>query len=203
MPPYSFGFMAASLRPELARIVAESYLRAGDWQLAKTSILLSNALQSRNARTTIRMERELRQRLGTLTQTQLKLLVEATAEDRDAIAWLAAVKHNPYIFGFAAEVLREKLAAHDPILRRSDYETYADHECALHPELARLTALSRNKVRQILLRMLSESGILIGGPDLGMIRRPAISPIITSAVTSDNPRWLAAFLVPDTEIGSR
>ena len=202
MPPYSFGFMAASLRPDLARIVAESYLHTGDWQMAKASILSSNALQSRNARTTIRMERELRQRLGTLTPTQLKLLAEATAEDRDAIAWLAAVKHNPYIFGFAAEVLREKLAAHDPILRRSDYETYADHESALHPELERLTTLSRNKVRQILLRMLAEAGILIGGPDLGTVRRPAISPIITSAVTSDNPRWLAAFLVPDAEIGS-
>ena len=201
MTPYSFGFMAASLRPDLARIVAESYLITGDWQAAKARVLSSNALQTRNARTAIRMERELRQRLGTLTQTQLKLLAEATAEDRDAIAWLAAIKHNPFIFSFAADVLRDKLAAHDPILRRSDYETYVGHEAAAHPELAQLATSSQGKVRQILLLMLVEAGVLMAGPDLGTIQRPVLSPPVTSAITSDSPRWLAAFLVPDAEIG--
>jgi hypothetical protein len=208
MPPnppipaaYSFSFMGASLRPDLARIVAEHYLAAGDWEAAKTGILSSNALQCRNARTAVRMERELRQRLGTLTRPQLKFLAEATAEDRDAMAWLSAVKYSPFIFGFAADALRDKLAAHDPVLRRSDYETYVDHESISHPELAQLTASSRNKVRQILLRMLAEAGVLLEGPDLGTIRRPVLSPLVSPLITSDNPRWMAAFLVPDTEIG--
>ena len=42
---YNLSFIAASLRPELARIVAESYLATGDWNLAKERILSSNALQ--------------------------------------------------------------------------------------------------------------------------------------------------------------
>ena len=33
-PDYNFSFTAASLRPELARIVAEHYLAAGDWEIA-------------------------------------------------------------------------------------------------------------------------------------------------------------------------
>jgi Putative inner membrane protein (DUF1819) len=201
MASYSFSFMAASLRPDLARIVAEYYLMAGDWEVAKARVLSANALQCRSARTAVRMERELRQRLGTLTRPQLILLAEATAEDRDAMAWLAAVKYNPFIFGFAADALREKLAAYDPVLRRSDYETYVDHEAISHPELAQLTASSRTKVRQILLRMLTEAGVLLAGPDLGTIRRPILSPIVYQLITADNPRWLAAFLVPDTEIG--
>lgn len=62
--------MGASLRPELARIVAEHYLAAdGDWDAAKNLILSSNALQCRTTRSALRMERELRQRVNTLTRS--------------------------------------------------------------------------------------------------------------------------------------
>jgi uncharacterized protein HemY len=56
---YNLGFTAASLRPELARIVAECYLAVGNWDLAKDTILSSNKLQSRSAGSLVRMEREL------------------------------------------------------------------------------------------------------------------------------------------------
>ena len=69
---YNLGFTAASLRPELARIIAEAYLAGGgDWEVAKTRVLSSNALQSRSASSAVRMERELRQRLATLTLRQI------------------------------------------------------------------------------------------------------------------------------------
>src|ERR1022692_3869963 len=83
--PYNLSFTAASLRPDLARIVAESYLAVGDWDLAKARVLSSNALQCRTAGGAERQERELRLRLKCLTHVQLTLLARATAEDRAAI----------------------------------------------------------------------------------------------------------------------
>ena len=200
---YNLGFTVASLRPDLARIVAEHYLAAGDWDLAKQRILSSNALQCRSASSAIRLEREFRQRLGTLTQDQLILAAKATAEDRAAIAWLAVCKSIRFAFEFASEVLRDKLAAHDALLRPSDYEAYVENKSLSHSELARLTTLSKNKVRQVLLRMLAEVGLLATGTALGTIQRPALSPTIVRAITSDSPDWLAGFLVPDAEISSR
>jgi hypothetical protein len=198
---YNLSFTAASLRPELARIVAECYLAEGDWDLVKNRILITNALQSRSVSSAVRVERELRQRLATLTHDQIVLLAKATAEDRAAMAWLATFKHNAFVFDFAAELLRDKLAAHDPILRHSDYETFIDNRSASHPELARLTNSSRNKIRQVLLRMLAEAGLLGPGAGLGTIQRPVLSPAVLSVVISESPRLLAGFLVPDTEIG--
>jgi hypothetical protein len=49
--------------------------------------------------------------------------------------------------------------------------------------------------------MLVEAGLLVAGSALGTIRRPVLSPAVRIAVATDNPRWLAGFLVPDTEIG--
>jgi len=145
---YNLSFTAASLLPEMARVVAEYYLAAGDWDLAKRQVVSSNALQCRNASSAVRLERELRHRLQRLTHDQIVLLSQATAEDRAAMAWLATVKHVIFGFEFAAEVLREKLAMHDPVLRHSDYETYLDNKSVSHPELVKLSKVSKNKVRQ-------------------------------------------------------
>jgi hypothetical protein len=92
---FNLSFTAASLRPELARIVAEHYLAARDWDLAKQRILSSNALQCRSAGSAVRLEREFRQRLGALTQEQLILAAEATADDCSAIAWLETPALSP------------------------------------------------------------------------------------------------------------
>ena len=199
---YSLGFTAASLRPDLARIVAECYLAAGsDWDLAKDKVLSLNALQSRTASSALRQEREVRRRLQRLTPDQITLLVRATSDNRVAMTWLAVLKSTRFAFEFAGEVLREKLAAHDTILRHSDYESYMEMKSVSHPELARLSTSSKNKVRQALLSMLSDVGILGPGVALGAIQEPFLSPAVLGVIKADSPRWLAGFLVPDTEIG--
>jgi hypothetical protein len=197
---YSLGFTAVSLRPDLARVVAECYLVTGDWRSAKERILSSNALQCRSASSAIRLERELRQRLERLTTDQIKLLAHSNAEDRASMAWLAALKHIRFVFEFAAEVLRDKLGTHDHVLRHSDYETYVANKSVSHPELAKLTNSSKSKIQQVLLRMLAEGGLLTAGAALGTIRRPVLSPGVLRAIITDNPPWLAGFLVPDNEI---
>lgn len=131
------------------------------------------------------------------------MLAQATAEDRTAISWLSVCKHIQFAFEFAVEVLREKLASHDTTLRHSDYESYFESKRLFHPEIGRLTVTSRKKIKQVLLRMLWEAGLLIKGADLGTIQRPSLSPAVTQVVTADNPRWLAGFLVPENEISNR
>jgi hypothetical protein len=187
----------------LARIVADFYLENGDWELAKERILSLNALQCRTNAGAERQEREIRRRLRCLTRDQIALLALATAEDRAAMAWLAALKHIKFVFEFAAEVLRDKLAMHDPILRPSDYEAYVDTKSLFHSELALLSGTSKSKVRQVLLRMLREVGLLGSGSAWGTIQRPVLSPAALKVITADSPRWLAGFLVPDTEIGAQ
>jgi len=198
---YNLSFTAASLRPELARIVAEHYIAAGrDWNAARRSVIASNALQARSARSAKRLEIEIRRRLGALSEGQVTMLAGANAEDRAALAWLAVAKHVPFAFRFAADVLRDKLAEHDPVLRPSDYEGYVEAKSAAHPELVRLSPSSKGKIRQVLLNMLAEAGLVGKGRGEKRIHRPVLSPAVVQVITDDDPRWLAAFLVPESEI---
>lgn len=198
--PYNLGFTAASLRPELARILADAYLAAGHWGKAKEQVLASNALQCRSPRSAVRLERELRQRLEHLTNEQLVLMASSTGDGRNAIAWLAAIKHIEFVYEFASEVLRAKIEAHDPVLRRSDYESFIAAKAIIHPEIRDLADSSRAKLRQVLLRMLNEAGLLIPGSALGTITPVILPHAVYQAIIEDAPRWLAGFLVPDDEI---
>jgi Putative inner membrane protein (DUF1819) len=199
-PDYNLSFTAASLRIELARIIAGLYVELGSWSAVKTRVLESNALQSRNARSAVRMERELRQRLEKLTHDQLMLLATGNADDRAAMAWLSAQKKIPFAYDFVAEVLREKLANHDPILRLSDYEAFLETKSFVHKELTRTSPTSKRKIRQVLLLMLTEAGLLTDGRDLGMIQRPVLSAQVTRSIVVDSPHWLAGFLLSSSEI---
>ncbi|MCG3777050.1 MAG: hypothetical protein JW395_3926 [Nitrospira sp.] len=200
LPSYSLSFTAASLRPELCRILAEDFLATGDWMATKSRILQANALQARNANSAIRMERELRQRLQVLTPAQLVVLAQSESEDRAAMAWLAMLKYNPFAFDFASALLRDKLATHDVVLHRSDYESFVAEKSAGHPELAMLTEATKTKVRNVLLRMLIEAGLLTKGAALGTIQQPILSVRARQVIRDDHVRWFAGFLLTDGEI---
>jgi len=199
---YSFSFTAASLRPELAGTVAEYFFRLGSWEETRRTVLAANALQARSPASSIRMEREIRQRLQTLTAEQLKLVHQSTTDVRTCLAWLAAVKHSAYLYEFPAEVLRAKWELHDTVLRPSDYERFIDEKAPQHPELVRLKSSSSTKIRRVLLLMLREVGLLGPGTDLGRIQRMVIPPAVEKVIRRDNPKWLTAFLLSDAEIGT-
>lgn len=199
-PAYSFGFTAASLRPELAGVMAELYLEHGAWERTREVVLETNALQCRSSASGIRLERELRQRLETLTPEELALLNAGTLETRVALSWLAAVKRHAFLYDFASELLRSKLDLHDAVLRASDYESFVEEKVVRHPEFETLSDTTRGKVRRALLRMLREVGILAKGPELGFLARTVVPPEVEDAIRADDARWLSAFLVPEAQI---
>lgn len=119
------------------------------------------------------------------------------------MTWLAMLKYNAFVFEFASEVLRDKLVARDVVLRPSDYEGFIISKSDAHPELYELKESSKTKVRNVMLLMLTEVGILSAGDSLGSIQRPAASPAVINVIRDDNPSLLAGFFFPDAEIASR
>lgn len=198
--PFSLSFTAASLRPELVRVLAEAYLKTGSWTSAKSWVLSTNALQARSPASAVRMERELRQRLMCLTPVQIELAAHGVSEERTAVAWLAAMKASSFIYAIAADVLRGKRSLLDPVLRASDYELFLSNQIAAHPEVAGLTPSSRSKIRSVLYSMLREAGIGLTAAGELRIQRPLVPPAVHAAIINDSPHWLAGFLVPDAEI---
>lgn len=195
---YCLSFTAASLRPELATVIAQVYLEQGDWRKTKIAVLERNALQARSASTAKRLESELRQRLQTLTTAQLQLLATGTRDDRTAMTWLAALKRIQLAFDVVQGVLAEKLAGMDPVLRRSDMVAFYETQACYHPELDQVAPSSQQKIRSTILHMLRDAGLLAGkagkGGNLGTVQRPSLSSQAQLVVLEDDPALLSGFL---------
>jgi hypothetical protein len=181
-------------------IVAERFLQTESWKKTKESILASNELQCRTATSALRLEREIKPRLQTLSYQQLQLLIGSGADTRTSLAWLAAVKHSSFLFDFVADAIRAKIEMHDYVLRESDYRRFIEDKTAFHPELLKLSESTSGKIRRVLFAMLRETGILSKGDGIGSLQRPTIPHEVELSIRADNPAWLAAYLVPDIEI---
>ncbi len=200
--PYRLSFTSVSLRPDLARIAADAYLACGTWVGASQQVLADNAFQSRTKTSLQRMEREIRMRLENLTKDQIVLLAQGTSEERASMAWLAAIKYSAMIREFAADVLRSKLSDFDLVLRPSDYDNFIAARLPAHPELDELTESSRRKIRNVLLLMLTEAGMLRKKNGARLIIRPLQSKRVIDSIVADDAQLLVGFLWTDKEIAA-
>lgn len=199
-PSYNLSFTAASLRPELMLVVASHFATSRSWDETKAWVLDTNALQCRSSGSLNRLEREIRPRLQKLTTSQLELLLTCTSGSRTAISWLACLKHAPFLFQFTAETLRRKYEDRDLTLRKSDFYNFVETTASTHPGLLRISDSSLDKIRRVLLRMLREVEILAPGEEYGKILRPVLEPEVINVISQDDPRWLVAFLISDSEL---
>jgi Putative inner membrane protein (DUF1819) len=201
---YNLSFTAGSLRPDLARVVASAFIETGSWEKAKKMVMDGNLLQYDSVGSAKRMEQEIRSRLMTLTKDQLTYMAQASIDEATSIAWLAACKRILFVHDFAVDVLREKLAHQDNVLRHSDYEHYLTLKRGEHLELNKLTDLSKSKTRQVMYKMLAEAGITDASPgqDDPILHRPPLSYAVTELIVNDDRKWLRAFLIPDHELSS-
>lgn len=141
-------------------------------------------------------------RLENLTKDQIFLLAQGTSEERASMAWLAAIKYSAMILEFAADVLRSKLADFDLVLRPSDYDNFIADRFPSHPELGELTESSRRKIRNVLLLMLTEAGMLRKKNGARLIIRPLQSKRVIDSIVADDAQLLVGFLWTDKEIAA-
>ncbi len=190
---YRLSFTAGSLLAVETLKVAQLYNTLGDWDKVLTAELDEKILQKNKLASSKRQFREIRFRLQTLTDECLDYLPRATPNDQNAIILLANLKTYAFIYEFIIEVLRPKLLVYDDILRDSDYFSFFESKANLHPELTELSDSTKGKIRQVLYRILAESGLL-DSVKAKNIRRPTLSPKVVELIRQDDPKWLKALL---------
>ena len=189
---YKLSFTAASLSINESVKIAEVYLDCRNWTQTKLAVTESNLLQSRTNSRTIRVVRELIQRLERLTDSQLELLAEGNPTEQKYILWLAACKTYEIIQEFAVEVLHEKFMSRSMILTDLDYDAFFNRKADWNEYLGRITPSTRKKIRQVLLLMVKEAGLVSDG---NMILRAMLSKRLVEAIVSAERLDLLVFPV--------
>ena len=190
MSKYKLSFTAASLSINESVKIAEVYLDCKEWEQTKLAVAENNLLQSRTNSRTIRVARELIQRLKLLTDGQLELLAEGTPTEQKYILWFAVCKTYAFIREFAIEVLHEKFMSRSMTLTDLDYDAFFNRKANWNEELGRITPSTRKKIRQVLLLMMKEAGLVSDG---NMILRAMLSKRLVETLQSDESLNLQVF----------
>jgi hypothetical protein len=154
------GFTAGGMFIQESVGVAERYLEERDWKSVREVVIRENLIQARTHSTLVRRTSEILRRLKTLSDQEVEMFVQANTQDRGAWYWLTACRCYRFIADFAVQVLHERFSTFQYLLSSSEFDYFLAMQEGTHPELSRLTERTKDKLRQVLFKMMRDVGLL-------------------------------------------
>ena len=157
---YSLSFTTGSLFHRESVELAALFLNLGDWNAVRGKVISGNLLQARTLNTLKRVCREIISRLKTLDPRQIDLLVHGSVQEQGYLLWIAVCRRYQFIADFAVEVIRERYISLKMDLHYEDFDSFFNRKSEWHPELDEIRPATRNKLRQVLFKILREADLL-------------------------------------------
>jgi hypothetical protein len=168
------------------------------WSAVRAEIERDNLLQARTAASSTRLAREVVQRLATLTDPEIRILIDATATERGHLLWVAACRHYDLVGDFAHEVVRERFLLMRPTLTHDDFDDFLAAKALWHPELTDLKPSTLKRLRSNVFLMLRQAALMA---DDGTLNRVVLSHRVADALTTRTPSDVRFFPTLDGERG--
>ncbi|MRS01811.1 DUF1819 family protein [bacterium] len=177
--------------------LAALYLELGDWGLAKDKVLSDNLLQARTLSTLNRNCREIISRLKALSPAEIEFIVDANHQEQVYLLWLAACRRYSFIADFAVEVLRERYITLKADLNHEDFDSFFNRKSEWHSELDEISPSTRNKLRQVLFKILREADLLTAN---NMINAAMLSPRLLDVIHQGSRRDILYFPLFESDL---
>ena len=157
---YSMAFTTGGLFHRDSVKLAVLYLDLMNWESVRDKVFSENLLQSRTLNSLTRISREIISRLKTLEADELDLLISGSTQEQKYLLWLAVCRRYRFIADFAKEVIRERYIGLKHDLQYEEFDFFFDKKSEWHPELEKIQPTTRNKLRQVLFKILREAELL-------------------------------------------
>lgn len=194
---YLMAFATGGLFHAESVKLASLYREIGDWKVVRENVIAQNLLQARTLSTLKRNCREVITRLKELGEEELIFLVESNHKEQAYMLWIAVCRRYRFIAEFAQEVLRERYITLKADLNHEDYDAFFNRKSDWHPELESIKPITRNKLRQVLFRILREADLIT---DNYFINAAMLTPGFVHALHSDRRRDLLCFPIFESDL---
>lgn len=188
------SFSTGGLFSRESAILAMVFSETGNWDTVRNKVLTENLLQTRTLTSAQRICREVISRLKTLNPSELDLLVCGTAQEQGYLLWIAVCRCYKFIADFAVEILRERYLGLKIDLHYEDFDSFFNKKSEWHPELDNIQPATRNKLRQVLFKILREAELLTAN---NTINAAMLSPRLLEAIPSGSRRDILFFPMPE------
>lgn len=190
----SYGTGGLFLNESVA--IARLYQELGDWSAVKKAAGAKGVIPFRKQSSVTRSVREIANRLEVLKADEIDLLCHGDYADQLSVLWLALCRGYRFIGEFAVELLSERFLSFRTHITYDDFDAFYAAKAEWEPDLEAISTSTREKLRQVLFRLMREAGILHEGDH---ICRALLSPSFTALMAQSDPHELRYF--PGSELG--
>jgi len=194
---YSMAFTTGALFYRESVALAMLFVELNDWDRVREKVLSENLLQSRTLNTSKRQCREIISRLKTLDQKELDLLISGSTQEQKYLLWLAVCRHYRFIAEFAEEVIRERYIGLKQDLHYEEFDLFFNKKSEWHSELEEIKPTTRNKLRQVLFKILRESQLLT---DRNSINAAMLSQRLLAAIPCQRRKDVFLFPIFESDL---
>jgi len=187
---YSMSFTTGSLFYLESVKLAELFIALDDWNAVRNKVLSENLLQARTQNTSKRVCREIISRLKTLTPLEIDLLINGSPQEQTYLLWIAVCRRYKFIADFAVEIIREHYLCLKINLTHQDFDSFFNKKSECHSELDKIKPTTKNKLRQILFKILREVDLLTAN---NTINAAMLSPRLVETLLLNDRQDLLLF----------
>lgn len=189
---YDFSITTASLRLQEMILVAQAFV---DNRIIDNT----NELGNGKYETGRKLFGEFKKRINQLTTKELDVLIHGDLTSQKQIAFLSICKSSYFVRDFMLEVIREKYLIFDYQITDGDYISFYRRKFEIHPEMEKLTEITQKKIKQVIFKILEQSGI-IENIKSKIIQPQLLDETLINTIMIDNPNWLKVLLMSDRDI---
>lgn len=157
---YNLSFTAATLRVREMVTLADLVASEGSVERAVEMAVERNVFQLGNVKSSKRFVAEMKRRLLQLPEDVYLELPQMKDEEQRQICYVATCLSYPIFQNFLEYINTEKLPLLDLSLTEEDIQSFFYREEDMYEELDRVSDHSKKKIRQVMLNIFTEVGIL-------------------------------------------
>ena len=180
---YSMSFSTGGFFFNRCTALISLYNEGIEWDQISKKIADENLLQQSTRSSIQKVRSEILKRLKNLTDEELIYFENASDLEKKQILWLAICRTYKFIAEFAIEILREKFIVMDYKLDQDDYRIFFNRKAEWSEQIDYLTASTRNKLGQVMFRILREAEII---SDENLINQNLLNEELKNLIKNNN-----------------
>ena len=189
--PYKMSFTSGGLFLNECIDLAASYLETRDWDVTISQLQADGLTSSPKQKSKRRILRELVNRLETLTDDEVRFLVErGDRQDQSLLIWLSFCRAYRLVREFTLEIVQDRYLAYQLDLSTDSFDLFFEHKAEWEDTLASTSASTRVRLRQVVFKTMREVGII---SEENRIQSSYLSPQLRGMIEATNPADLAVF----------
>jgi hypothetical protein len=180
---YNGEIVAGSLLVNESRKIARLLIKKVDPEQWRHAISVENILQKRSTSAAKRQARLIRRRLALMEHELWEIIEKGSADIATQAVLAAAIKHSRLIGDFMDKVIRRHWQTFENKITDKDFVDFIETCTQIDPGLDHWAESTRSKLKQVVFRVLAESGYIDNTRTLGLLTVSVIPDVRRYLIT--------------------